>query len=76
MREKGEVDRPKARSKVGVDTGVPGKWYGWAMGGSGIRNWELGIRVLPLQGNISLRMEAFLPTCCPAGAGERVTSIA
>ena len=32
---------------------------------------ELGwLRVLPLQGKVSLEMEILLPTYCPSGAGK------
>ena len=73
MREKGKVDRPQARSKVGFDRGVPGEWYGSESGGSGIRNWVLGIRVLPLQGKVSLRMEDFYQPAALLGQGEPPT---
>ena len=42
------------------------------MGEQGIREKELGIRVLPLQGNGSLRMKVFYQPVAPLGS-ERAT---
>ena len=75
MREKGEVGIKKARSKVGFDTGVPGEWYGSAKGGAGIRNWGIGIRVLPLQGQVSCSRRLFYQSSAPSGAGRSKNAV-